>query len=278
MYLLRQMFAFTAFFVHVLPRCTIHAESRASEFFDDVSDESINIDYNVYGINRQGLLNTNFWKAGLSYSSRSNYLSALSDYATSGRPAKQKLLISLVVTGTGVVESQEVCITEMIPVWEKRNYAVFDYNLKQVGSVNFILARTFVKNLQTEDSEVRNCYCFKIVRECGSSNGLEILVFCKTIFSTTFLILGSITSPLLFKSKSWIVIIIAISTSFFIALIGSIEESVKEKGLSALICSLTVLTKCTPSKQPILIIRHYNHDAETESVFDLVVKAVGQFP
>ena len=242
-------------------------------------------------------------QAGLPYLDSNQYLSVLSTYASLVTVNR-----ALVITGSRGAGKSEG-ILKMIPAWKRNNHIVLDFNFNHVGTVTNSLAQE-IGSLFPEMSEtVQECYHKSMVTECGVSSEFKLqagqygsfsipvkhgdykwilLLLLAVVFMQVPAagLLGSIWGY--FNSTvRWIFIIFTVIAFIAIVLyfllsqwiwIDALQELVKESGLRALTCACKVISKCFPNHQPILIVRHYPWNNESNTLFRILRDGMGTYP
>lgn len=241
-------------------------------------------------------------KAGLPFLDSQNYLNTLSTYAS-----LSKVNRALIVTGARGSGKSEG-ILKMIPAWRKVHHIVLDFDFDYIGTVETALAKQISDAFLDVNSTVFECYHASMISECGVHTTLHLKAGASSI-SIPFkrgdpkwilLLVGAIiitTAP--FQSVwlaavlaihpilKWIVIGVVVILFFLLVAyfmwswvwIDALEEFIVEHKLRGLICACSVISKCIPCKQPILIVRHYPTDINsTMALFELLRKGIGLFP
>lgn len=242
-------------------------------------------------------------KAGLPFLHSQNYLNTLSTYAS-----LSKVNRALVVTGTRGSGKSEG-ILKMMPAWRKVHHIVLDFDYDYIGTVETALAKQISDVFLDVNSTVFECYHASMISECGVHTTLHLKAGASSI-SIPFkrgdpkwilLLLGAIiittasfqpvwlTAVLaIHPILKWIVIGVVVILVFLLVAyfmwsywvwIDALEEFIVDHKLRALICACSVISRCIPGQQPILIVRHYPTDSNsTMALFELLRKGIGLFP
>ena len=246
-------------------------------------------------------------KAGFPFLDSQHYLSTLSTYASLTKV--KRVLVVIGPKGSGKSEG----ILKMIPVWTKLGHIVLDYNFDHIGEVENILAKKTADAFKRMNSTVLECYHANMVPECGVRTTIRlkageyfnisiptkqgdpkwillligvVVIAIATLKPAWLTIAWGIFTP---KLSKWLIIpavfvfiLVTLALGYVLSSywlwIDALEDFIVNENLRALTCTCSVISKCIPDQQPILIARHYDGVNTTNALFRILKRGMGTFP